>query len=378
VTGRRLRIAMVGQRGVPATFGGVERHVEELGSRLAERGHEVTVYGRTNYVRERRTEYRGMHVRNLPTVNSKHLDAIVHSGISTLDAMFRGTDVVHYHAIGPGLPSFLPRYLSSARVVQTVHGRDAERAKWGPAARIVLRTAEWMSAHVPDATIVVARNLAEHYGRSYRRRTWVIPNGVEPGEQRPAVAITDRWDLSRGSYALFVGRLVPEKAPDLLVRAWQDIGGDRKLVIAGGSSFTDDYVRSLERLAAQDDRVVLAGYVFGTALEELYANAAAFVLPSALEGLPLTLLEAAAYGTPIVASDIPPHLEVLDDDAPGHRLFSAGSETSLIEALGRSFRDPDAETEGAVKLRDRVLETYRWDTVVDETERLYRHVLGIR
>ena len=368
---------MVGQRGVPATFGGVERHVEELGSRLAERGHEVTVYGRTNYVREPRTEYRGMHVRNLPTVNSKHLDAIVHSAISTLDAMIRGVDVVHYHAIGPGLPSFLPRYLSRARVVQTVHGRDAERAKWGPAARIVLRTAEWMSAHVPDATIVVAQNLAEHYGRSYRRRTWVIPNGVEPGERRPAVAITDRWDLSPGSYALFVGRLVPEKAPDLLVRAWRHVEGDRKLVSAGGSSFTDDYVRSLERLAAQDDRVVLAGYVFGSPLEELYANAAAFVLPSALEGLPLTLLEAAAYGTPIVASDIPPHLEVLDDDAPGHRLFRAGSEDSLLEALARSFRDPEAETEGAAKLRDRVLESYRWDMVVDETERLYRHVLGI-
>lgn len=376
MTGRRLRIAMIGQRGVPATFGGVERHVEELGSRLAARGHEVTVYGRTNYVREQRTEYRGMRVRNLPTVNSKHLDAIVHSGLSTLDAMIRGVDVVHYHAIGPGLPSFLPRYVARAKVVQTVHGRDAERAKWGPAARTVLRTAEWMSAHVPDATIVVARNLAEHYARTYRRPTWVIPNGVEPGVRRPAVAIADRWDLSVGSYALFVGRLVPEKAPDLLIRAWRHVDGDRKLVIAGGSSFTDDYVRSLERLAAQDDRVVLAGYVFGAPLEELYANAAAFVLPSALEGLPLTLLEAAAYGTPIVASDIPPHLEVLDQDGPGHRFFRAGSERSLLEALQRSFRDPDAEAEGAEKLRDRVLETYRWDAVVDETERLYRHVLG--
>jgi glycosyltransferase involved in cell wall biosynthesis len=375
---RPLRIAMVGQRGVPATFGGVERHVEELGSRLAARGHVVTVYGRTNYVREPRTEYRGMRVRNLPTVNSKHLDAIVHSAISTLDAMRRGVDIVHYHAIGPGLPSFLPRYLSSAKVIQTVHGRDAERAKWGPAARTVLQTAEWLSAHVPDATIVVARNLAEHYGRTYRRRTWVIPNGVEPGERRPVVTIADRWDLAPGSYALFVGRLVPEKAPDMLVRAWRRLRTERKLVIAGGSSYTDDYVRSLERLAAQDERVVLAGYVFGAPLEELYANAAAFVLPSALEGLPLTLLEAAAYGTPIIASDIPPHLEVLDEDAPGHRFFRAGSERSLVDAIERSFEDPAAEAEGAAKLRDRVLETYRWDSVVDETERLYRHVLGSR
>ncbi len=169
---------------------------------------------------------------------------------------------------------------------------------------------------------------------------------------------------------------MPEKAPDLLIRAWRRMPGDRKLVIAGGSSFTDDYVRSLERLAAQDDRVVLAGYVFGSTLEELYANAAAFVLPSALEGLPLTLLEAASYGTPIVASDIEPHLEVVADDGPGHRVFRAGSEASLIDALERALAGGDGEAVGADKLRSHVLETYRWDAVVDETERLYRHVLG--
>jgi len=373
---RTLRVAMVGQRGVPATFGGVERHVEELGSRLAERGHEIVVYCRTNYVREQRSEYRGMHLRNLPTVNSKHLDAIVHSGVSTLDAMRRGVDIVHYHAVGPGLPAFLPRYMSRAKVVQTVHGRDAERAKWGPAARTVLHAAEWSSAHVPDATIVVAANLADHYRRTYRRAAFVIPNGVEVHERRPPRAITDRWGLETGSYALFVGRLVPEKAPHLLIRAWRSIAGDRRLVIAGGSSFTDDYVRSLEREAAADPRVVLAGYVFGAPLEELYANAAAFVLPSALEGLPLTLLEAASYGTPIVASDIAPHVEVLESDAPGHRLFRAGSEASLLEAIARSFDDPVAEREAAEKLRDRIVATYRWDAVVDDTERLYRRVLG--
>ncbi len=206
-----LRIAMIGQRGVPATFGGVERHVEELGSRLAERGHEVVVYGRTNYVREHLTTYRGMHVRNLPTVNSKHLDAIVHSGISTLDAMARRVDVVHYHAIGPGLPSLIPRYLSGAKVVQTVHGRDAERAKWGPAARTVLQTAEWLSARVPDATIVVARNLADHYRRDYRRPTWVIPNGVEPRARRAPSAIADRWELEPGPTPCSSGDSCPRR-----------------------------------------------------------------------------------------------------------------------------------------------------------------------
>jgi glycosyltransferase involved in cell wall biosynthesis len=375
---RPLRIAMIGQRGVPATFGGVEHHVEELGARLAARGHEVTVYCRTNYVDEPRTEHRGMRLRSIRTVGTKHLDAIVHSAISTADAMRAGADVMHYHAIGPGLPSFLPRYATRARVVQTVHGLDAERAKWGRGARAVLRSGEWLSAKVPDATIVVAENLATHYRTVYGRDVDVIPNGVDPGVRRPAAAITDRWGLTPGSYGLFVGRLVPEKAPDLLVRTWATLPDGRSLVIAGGSSFTDEYVRALERDAGEDPRAILAGYVYGSQLEELYANAAVFVLPSLLEGLPLTLLEAASYGTPIVASDIPPHLEVLGADGPGHRLFRAGSASDLREALDRSMLDPAGEAAGAEELRDRVLARYRWDDVVERTEEVYLRALARR
>ncbi len=369
---------MIGQRGVPATFGGVERHVEEIGARLADRGHEVIVFSRTNYVDEPTPVYRGMRVRTLPTVSSKHLDAIVHSGLSTAAAMADRVDVVHYHAIGPGLPSFLPRYFSRAKVVQTIHGRDAERAKWGGAARRVLRSGEWLSARVPDATIVVARDLGETYRATYRRSTVVIPNGVEPGADRDASVITERWGLTRGSYILFVGRLVPEKAPDLLVDAFRDVPGEVRLVIAGGSSFTDDFVRDLEREARRDPRVLMAGYVFGEPLEELYANAAAFVLPSALEGLPLTLLEAASYGTPVVASAIAPHVEVLGRDAPGQHLFPPGSRSALAEALVAVLDDQEHERDGARALQERVLETYRWDEVVDATEQVYLDVVAGR
>ena len=166
-----MRIAMIGQRGIPATFGGVEHHVEELGSRLAERGHQVTVYSRSNYTSERQTIYRGMRPRYLPTVSSKHLDAIVHSTLSTVDAMLADADIVHYHAVGPGLPAVLPRYLSGAKVVLTVHGLDAERAKWSRSAQLVLRFGQWMSARVPDATIVVSRDLAHHFRDRYGRST---------------------------------------------------------------------------------------------------------------------------------------------------------------------------------------------------------------
>lgn len=375
---RPIRIAFIGQRGVPATFGGIEHHVEELGSRLAERGHDVVVYSRTNYVEDPIPTFRGMRVRHLPTVSSKHLDAIVHSALSTGSAMREGADVVHYHAIGPGICSVLPRFASRAKVVLTVHGRDSERAKWGPGARAVLSTAEWLSARVPDATIVVSKDLQRHYAQAYRRRTFAIANGVDEPERRPPSEILDRWGLTEGSYVLFVGRLVPEKAPDMLLRAFRRLAGDRRLIIAGGSSFTDEFVTELERQAAADDRVTLAGYVYGDALAELYSNAAVFVLPSSLEGLPLTLLEAASYGIPVVASDIPPHLEIVREPGPGRRVFRTGDEAGLTAALEQTLADPAAERAGAAGFRDEVLASYRWDDVVSATEDVYRRILGRR
>jgi glycosyltransferase involved in cell wall biosynthesis len=372
---RPLRIAMVGQRGVPATFGGIEHHVENVGARLAARGHLVTVYCRTNYGTERPASYRGMTLRHLPTAGTKHLDAITHSAVSTAVAMSAHHDVVHYHALGPGLFSPFPRFLSTARVVQTIHGLDDERAKWGPAAKAVLSTAGWLSARVPDATIAVSHALAEHYAGRGRAAVY-IPNGVDRRTRRTADEITRRFGLTAGSYILFLGRLVPEKAPDLLIRAFGSLPGDCRLVIAGGSSFTDDYVQSLHDLAAADPRVLLTGYVYGEVLDELYSNAAAFVLPSALEGLPLTLLEAAAYGTSVVVSDIAPHLEVVGTEGPGHRVFPSGSAEGLADALRRSLAGGAAERAGAQVLQASVLAGYRWDDVATATEALYRRLVG--
>lgn len=375
-----MRIAFIGQRGVPATFGGIEHHVEEIGARLADRGHDVTVFCRTNYTStERPDRYRGMRLCHLPTVGSKHFDAIVHSALSTVSAIGGGRfDILHYHALGPGLVAPLPRYLSASRVVLTVHGLDDERAKWGRVASAVLRTAGWMSARVPDATIVVSRALQAHYAARHGRDAVHIPNGVDEPEPQPAREIVDRFGLRPGDYLLFVGRLVPEKAPDLLIRAFGQIPGDLRLVIAGGSSFSDSYVDDVSRLAAGDARVLLTGYVYGDTLQELYANAAAFVLPSSLEGLPLTLLEAASHGTPVVASAIPPHLEVLGGDAAGQRLFPPGDEAALVGAITRCIADPAGERAGAKVLRRRILQDYSWKAAVDATEAVYRQVLRAR
>jgi glycosyltransferase involved in cell wall biosynthesis len=365
---------MVGQRGVPATFGGIEHHVEEIGARLAQRGHEVAVYTRTNYVTARHLSIRGMRPRYLPTVGSKHLDAIVHSSLSTLDAAVRGADVIHYQAVGPGIPAVLPRYLARAKVVLTVHGLDAERAKWGGSARTILGAAQWLSARVPDETIVVSKDLQRLYRDRYRRATTYIPNGVTPPERRPADEILRRYGLRGDDYVLFVGRLVPEKAPDLLIRAFRQVPTEHRLVIAGGSSFTDEYVERLGSLVRADPRVLMPGYVYGPVLEELYSNASTFVLPSSLEGLPLTLLEAAAHGTPVVVSDIPPNLEVVGADGPGHRVVPVGDEVALASAIRGVLSDPRTERAGADALRRTVLDTFRWDDAADLTEAVYERV----
>jgi glycosyltransferase involved in cell wall biosynthesis len=379
--GRRngtLRIAMIGARGVPATFGGIERHVEELGAALVARGHEVAVFCRPNYCHDRLGHHRGMRLRRLPTVGTKHLDAIVHSALSTAATLREPFDILHYHAIGPGMVAAVPRYLWRARVVLTVHGRDDQRAKWGRGARAVLGAASWMSAHVPDATVVVGRHLEQWYREAHGRATVYVPNGVRAVPPRPAGAALARLRLAPRRYLLFVGRLVPEKAPDLLVRAFRRLPGDWRLVLAGDSSFTDDYTASLRELAAADPRVLLAGFVYGADLEELYSNAAGFVLPSALEGLPLTLLEAVAFGLPVAASAIPPHLEVLGASGPGHHLVPPGDPDRLLAAMRQLLADPQPELAGAASLRERVLPSYRWEDAAARTEAVYREVLARR
>jgi glycosyltransferase involved in cell wall biosynthesis len=366
---------MIGQRGLPATYGGIEHHVDEIGRRLVERGHDVTVYCRTNYVEQARPEYHGIRLRHLPTVGTKHLDAVMHSAVSTLAALPAGYDIVHYHALGPGVMAPLPRYLTRAKVVLTVHGLDHQRAKWGSGSKAALRAAAWLSGHVPDATIVVARFLGDYYRQTYGRETAHIPNGVAEPTWRPAAQIVERYGLVPGSYLLFLGRLVPEKAPDVLIRAFRRLPGAQRLVIAGGSSFTTSFVDELHELAKADPRVLFTGYVYGDLLDELYTNAAGFVLPSLLEGLPLTLLEAASYGTPVVASTIPPHLEVLGGEAPGRRLCPPDDEDALLAALQRNQTDPESERAGAKELRQHVLDSYRWEDAVEATEATYRRVL---
>ena len=302
---------MIGQKGIPARYGGVEKAVEELAARLVQRGHHVTAFNKRESGVPRPKEHRGIELKYVPAFGGKHMRNMTQSIGGTLSTLSRHYDIVHYHALGPTLASPLARIRPSARVVVTIQGRDDQRAKWGRPAQMVLSSAAWMSANVPHGAIAVSQQLQREFREQFGRETVFIPNGVAVVVEQAISPTEDplvRFGLEPGRYLVNVGRLVPEKAIDQLLRAWGKVDTEVKLAIVGGSSHTDEFVERLGRLAAQDDRIVLTGPVYGAGQDRLFRNAAGYVMPSLLEGLPLALLEAISYRLPVTVSDIPPHL----------------------------------------------------------------------
>jgi len=364
-----MKIAMVGQKGIPATYGGIERHVEEIATRLVERGHQVTVYSRL-YYSHHHGPYRGVSNVRLPSVRTKHLDAITHSGFATLHAALSGNDIVHFHALGPSVFSFLPRVFG-AKTVVTIHGLDWQRGKWGTFAARFLRACEVPSVRFPDGTIVVSKTLAGYYRSKHSTNTLVIPNGTNPGTLRPPNRIK-RWGLDRHPYVLWVGRLVPEKGCHYLIEAFRRLDTDAHLVMAGGSSFSDSYVQSLERLRGDDERIQMVGYVYGDVLDELWSNAYLVVQPSILEGLSIALIEALSYGRCTLVSDIPENLEVVEDCAV---TFRSRDVEDLRAKLQMCLDHPDMVAATAERCRQLAEERYSWPRLVEATEAFYQALL---
>jgi len=362
-----LRIAMIGQKGLPATHGGVEHHTEQLGSRLAARGHDVTVYTRPSYSDPSLSTLMGMRLKSIFSVPTKHLDAITHSVLCSLDSRTEPFDIVHYHAIGPCLASPLARK-HGRRLVSTVHGQDWRRGKWNAFASLALRGAEQMALRVPDATISVSRTLAEAYRHQGVGNVHYIPNGVSVCEEDDPGFIAE-LGVVPGEYAVFVGRLVPEKGVHYLIEAWERLDTSRKLVIVGDSSFTDEYVKSLRKTS---DNVVFTGYRYGAQLASVTRHAGLLVLPSDLEGLPIVLLESLTLGTPVLASDIAPNLEVLGERG---EYFRAGDVGDLTARLHELLPRMGALKESSLDLRQRVASEYNWDRVAEDTEQLYLFLL---
>jgi glycosyltransferase involved in cell wall biosynthesis len=374
-----MRIVFIGQKGVPATFGGIEYHVDELSRGLAARGHDVGVYVRTWYTDRRVKSAPGVRIIHVPTVKTKHLDASVHSLIGSLCSVFSGADVVHYHGIGPAFFSWIPRVFGK-KVLCTVHRKDWQAEKWKPAARAFLKLGERAAILFPHRTIVVSRALQDYFREKYRKDTVHISHGGFEIVRREASLIKTKYGLKGKDYILFLGRLVPEKRVDLLIRAYRELKRTSpeirglKLVIAGGSSATEAHVRALKALSRGDADIRFVGFVAGAEKAELLTNALIFVLPSSLEGFPIALLEAKSAGLFCLVSDISPHREAVREGRDGF-FFRPGDASDLARKLLTTLRSGESLSLIKSGVRDESRKPLPWAEACAQTERVYEELL---
>lgn len=370
-----MRIAMIGHKRYGSREGGVEVVVTELSRRMAALGHEVTCYDRSGedvmtgeFTDSSERFVDGVRIVPVRTIDKKGLAALSSSYFATRAAIKDKPDVIHYHAEGPCVPLPLAK-LAGIRTVATIHGLDWQRAKWGKLASAYIKMGEKAAATKADGLIVLSSTAKDYFRSTYGTEAVVIPNGIEARRSLPASEIATRWDLKKDSYILYLGRLVPEKRADLLIDAFSRLNTNMRLVIAGGGSDTSGFEASLRQQAASDGRVIFTGFVTGRPLAELYSNAYAYVLPSDVEGMPLSLLEAMSYGCCCVTSDIPECADVL---AGSGRTFKQGDADDLLRVLAGLIDAPESAGDLGEAAKAHVLSTYDWDSVVERTLEIYR------
>ena len=365
---------MLGHKSIPSRQGGIEIVVEELTVRMAEAGYDVTVYNRSGhhvsgkeFDGKKIKEYKGVHIKYVPTINRRGLAAMSASVFASIAAAFGRYDVVHFHAEGPCVMLWLPK-LFGKRCIVTIHGLDHQRAKWGKIASTYIMLGEKSAAHFADEIIVLSKNVHQYFLDTYGRETRFIPNGVNKPVIREAGLIKEKFGLGKDEYILFLGRLVPEKGIQYLIEAFKQLKTDKKLVIAGGSSDTDSYTQELREMAKNDKRILFTGFVQGAELDELYSNAYVYTLPSDLEGMPLSLLEAMSYGNCCVVSDIEECTSVVEDKA---LIFKKSDVDDLKDKLQWACDHKEAVDEMKRESADFICRKYNWDDVVEKTLELY-------
>lgn len=370
-----LRIAVFGQKRL-SREGGVEIVVKELCTRMVRQGCQVTCYNRSGhhvsgaeYDDIDNTNYEGIRQKCVPTIEKKGLAAVSASAFAALYSAFGKYDVVHIHAEGPAFFSWLPKMFGK-RVVVTIHGVDWQREKWqsGFGSKFI-RQGEKNAVKYADEIIVLSKGVQDYFKETYGRETHFIPNGVNRPQIRKANLITEKFGLKKDSYILFLGRLVPEKGIRYLVEAFKNVKTDKKLVIAGGSSDTDSFMTELKELTKDDNRILFTGFVQGAMLDELYSNAYIYTLPSDLEGMPLSLLEAMSYGNCCLVSDIPECAEVVEDKA---LIFKKADVRDLQEKLQDACDHPEKVEAYKKQAADFICKKYNWDEITKETMKLYR------
>ena len=369
---KKLSCIHLGHKHIPSREGGIEIVVEELASRMANRGIDVTCLNRGGHPVDemlvegkRLKEYHGIKLKTIFTINVRGLAAMTASLSGAIFAAFSKADIVHFHAEGPCATLWIPK-LFGKKCIATIHGLDHQRAKWGCFAKRYIMSGEKCAVKYADAIIVLSENVQHYFAETYQRETNFIPNGITSPKQQVIDKIK-KWYLEKDEYILYLGRLVPEKGIQYLIKAFRKVKTDKKLVIAGDSGDSDDFVDELKCLANDDKRILFTGFVTEE-VAELYSNAYSFVLPSDVEGMSLSLLEAMSYGNCCLVSDIPECTEVVEDKAA---VFPKGNVTKLQAKIQQLCDEPAKVKAYKATAKKYICDKYNWDEAVDKTIALY-------
>ncbi|HRQ39344.1 MAG TPA: DUF1972 domain-containing protein [Chloroflexota bacterium] len=365
-----MKIALLGTRGVPASYSGFETCVEQLGQRLVQRGHQVTVYCRTHHITYEGDFYKGMRLVKLPTVANKYLDTIVHSFISSVHALGQRYDIALYFIAGNSPVTWIPR-LVGTKTLLNVDGLDWKREKWPTFAKKYIQFAEYLATKLPTQYLTDSQVVQGYYLDRFNDKPPYIPYGsdvelVPPGETLAT------FGLQPNQYVLFVGRLVPENCAHHLVEAFRGLKTDLKCVIVGDAPYAEEYIRSLKKLAEGDDRIIFTGYVFGKGYNELGSNALIFVETSGVGGTHPALVEAMAFRNCVIAHNTPENLETIGEAGFAYDGQTGGDD--LRSVLGRLIANPDLVNVYSQLAWQRSHSHYTWASVTDAYERLFFEV----
>lgn len=371
----KLHIAMLGHKRIPSREGGIEVVVEELSTRMAAAGHHVTCFNRAGqhvsgkeFATEDMKEYKGVRIRTVLTLDKQGLAAMTASVTAALAASFGKYDVAHFHAEGPCAMMWLPK-LFGKKCIATIHGLDHKCPKWGKFARAYIMFGEKMAAKLADEVIVLSKGVQDYFRDTYGRETVLIPNGVNAVEKKKPELIRAQFGLQEDSYILFLGRIVYGKGIEYLIKAFKEIDTEKKLVIAGGASDSEQFMEELKDMAKEDERIIFTGFVQGQMLEELYSNAYIYTLPSDSEGMPLSLLEAMSYGNCCLVSDIAECADVVEDKGV---TFQKGDVADLKNKLQHLLENENETVTFKENAAEFIVKKYNWDEVVERTIELYR------
>ena len=374
-TKQHLNIVMLGHKRIPSREGGIEIVVEELATRIAAAGHRVTCLNRAGrhvsgkeFEKKALKEYKGVRLKKVLTIDKKGLAAMTASISGAFKAAFGRYDVVHFHAEGPCAMLWLPR-LFGKRCIATVHGLDHKAPKWGRFAKAYIMAGEKCAIRRAHEVIVLNRGVQQYFVEKYGRKPLLIPNGIERPQVRPADEIRRKFGLETGSYILYLGRIVPGKGLEYLINAFKRCQTEKKLVIAGGSSDTKEYMEEIRGLARDDSRILFTDFVEGAVLEELYSNAYLFVLPSDSEGMPMSLLEAMSYGNCCLTSDIAGCTDVMGDHGV---TFMRGNTEDLACKLQDLCDHLETIEKYAAESAEYICGKFNWDDVVKRTLAVYK------